>query len=75
MDGSKVAANPQKIVAGMEAEKTNELLQAMHKCATSGKSSDSYVKKVLGGPEEEAEVKPEKKKVERPPSASKNKKP
>ena len=25
------------------------MLQLLHKCATSGKSSDPYVKKVLGG--------------------------
>ena len=25
------------------------MLQLIHKCATSGKSSDAYVKKVLGG--------------------------
>lgn len=53
-------------------------MQLVFKCATSGKSSDPYVKKVLGvgGAEEEpAETKPEKKKIERPPSAAKNKKP
>ena len=53
------------------------MLQLLHKCATSGKSSDPYVKKVLGGEaaEEPAEVKqPEKKKIERPPSAAKTKK-
>lgn len=49
MSGEKVAANPQKIVAGMEPEQTNELLQLIHRCATSGKSSDPYVKKILGG--------------------------
>ena len=56
MSGQKVAANPQKIVAGMEPEvkksitkQTNEMLQLLYKCATSGKSSDPYVKKVLGG--------------------------
>lgn len=55
MEGKKVAANPQKIVAGMEPEATNEMLQMIHKCATSGKSSDQYVKKVLGiGGEETA---------------------
>lgn len=69
MSGQKVAANPQKIVAGMDAEQTNEFLQLVHKCATSGKSSDPYVKKVLGGggaeqpAEEPAEVKQEKKKI------------
>ena len=30
-------------------KQTNELLQQIHKCATSGKSSDAYVKRVLGG--------------------------
>jgi len=29
------------------------MLQAIHRCATSGKSSDSYVKKVLGGGSDE----------------------
>lgn len=48
----------------------------MHKCATSGKSSDSFVRKVLGleAAEDAAEVKQEKKKIERPPSAAKTKK-
>lgn len=58
-------------------KQTNQLLQSIHKCATSGKSSDPFVKKVLGGgAAEEPETKPaEKKKIERPPSAAKIKKP
>lgn len=49
----------------------------MHKCATSGKSSDSYVNKVLGKAEPEPEKKEDKKetKPNRPPSAARVKKP
>ena len=68
MDGSKIQAMPQKIVAGLEPELTNLLLQSIHKCASSGKSSDPYVKKVLGGGGEEPDTKVEKKNP-RPPSA------
>lgn len=59
-------------------EATNELLQLIHKCATSGKSSDPYVNKVLGKSEPEPEKKEEKKEVgkpNRPPSAARIKKP
>lgn len=56
---------------------TNELLQLIHKCATSGKSSDPFVNKVLGKSEPEPEKKEEKKEVKpnRPPSAARIKKP
>lgn len=57
MDGSTQQAKPARIVAGMDAEvnknllsqATNVMLLALYKCATNGKSSDPYVKKVLGG--------------------------
>lgn len=57
---------------------TNELLQLLHKCATSGKPSEPYVNKVLGKSEPEPEKKEEKKEVgkpNRPPSAARIKKP
>ena len=39
---------PNKIVAGLEPEKTNEFLQALFRAATSGIDSTPFVKKVLG---------------------------
>jgi TRAF3-interacting protein 1 len=48
MTGAGIEAKPQKIVAGLEPENTNVMLQILHKCATSGKSSDPYVNKILG---------------------------
>lgn len=54
---------------------TNELLQLIHKCATSGKSSEPYVNKVLGKSEPEPAEKKEVGKPNRPPSAARIKKP
>jgi hypothetical protein len=52
---------------------TNTFLQDFYKCATSGKSSEPYVNKVLG--KESEPEKKEIKKPERPPSAARLKKP
>jgi TRAF3-interacting protein 1 len=49
MDGNKIPAKPQKIIAGLEPEFTNAMLQLIHRCATSGQPSDPYVKKILSG--------------------------
>lgn len=56
MTGASIEAKPQKIVAGLEPEvffklfkNTNLMLQEIYKVASSGKNSDSFVKKVLGG--------------------------
>lgn len=43
-----MSAKPAKIVAGLEPEKTNELLVAIFQVATSGVDSTPYVKKILG---------------------------
>ncbi len=58
MTGEKQEVKPAKIVAGLEADKTNEFLQSMFKAATSGVDSLPYVKKIMGvdeGGEEEEE--------------------
>jgi len=46
MLNEEIEARPNRIIAGVEPEKTNLLLQAMYRAATSGKSSNAYVKKV-----------------------------
>mmetsp|Transcript_22740 Transcript_22740/g.17167 ORF Transcript_22740/g.17167 Transcript_22740/m.17167 type:complete len:98 (-) Transcript_22740:966-1259(-) len=48
MSGEKLEVKPAKIVAGLEAEKTNLFLQVMFKVATSGADSSPYVAKILG---------------------------
>lgn len=47
MNGEEIEAKPNKIVAGVEPEKTNEFLQAMYKAAVSGENSQPFVTKVL----------------------------
>ena len=42
-----IQAKSSKIVAGLEPELTNILLQQIYKAAVSGKNSDAFVKKVL----------------------------
>jgi TRAF3-interacting protein 1 len=37
------------VVAGLEPEHTNVMLQSLYKLAVSGDPSDPYVAKVLGG--------------------------
>ncbi|KAM3607843.1 uncharacterized protein V6R79_015027 [Siganus canaliculatus] len=49
VSGEPLAAKPQRIVAGHEPERTNELLQAIAKCCLNKSSSDDAVKRVLAG--------------------------
>lgn len=69
VNGVALSVNPAKIVAGHEAEKTNEWLQAMYTAATSGKDFKSVIKKASGqggaGPDEK---KPESKPKTKPKS-------
>ena len=57
MGKEEIAAKPAKIVAGLEPENTNAMLQSLYKLAVSGNSSDPYIGKVLG--REEAPTKKE----------------
>ena len=47
MLGEELEAKANKIVAGVEPDKTNEFLQAVYRAAVSGEDSSSYVTKVL----------------------------
>ena len=49
--GQPMEANPRKIVAGMEANLTNKLLQALANAASSGDSSDEAVQRTRDGEE------------------------
>jgi TRAF3-interacting protein 1 len=49
MSKQPVEAKPGKIVAGLEPELTNILLQSIFKVATSGAPSEPFVKKILSG--------------------------
>lgn len=42
-----IAAKPNKIVAGLEPENTNLMLQAIYKAAISGQFTEAHAKKVL----------------------------
>ena len=53
MVGEKIDVNPNKIVAGAEADKTNVFLQYVFKAATAGVDSTPAVRQVLGLPDEE----------------------
>ena len=53
MVGEKIDVNPNKIVAGAEADKTNIFLQYVFKAATAGVDSTPAVRQVLGLPDEE----------------------
>mmetsp|Transcript_26958 Transcript_26958/g.26031 ORF Transcript_26958/g.26031 Transcript_26958/m.26031 type:complete len:133 (+) Transcript_26958:55-453(+) len=55
MSGEKLEVKPAKIVAGLEADKTNIFLQQLFKVATAGVDSTPYVKKILGIEEDEGE--------------------
>lgn len=48
--GKKLSVKPSKVVAGLDADKTNELLQALAEAvAKSAANNDDLVKQVLGG--------------------------
>nr|XP_025743745.1 TRAF3-interacting protein 1 [Callorhinus ursinus] len=49
VSGEPLSAKPARIVAGLEPERTNELLQRIGKCCLSKLSSDEAVKRVLAG--------------------------
>jgi len=58
MLGEKIDVNPNKIVAGAEADKTNDFLRQIFKAATSGVDSTPAVRQILGiegGEEEEGD--------------------
>ncbi|XP_048835075.1 TRAF3-interacting protein 1 isoform X2 [Brienomyrus brachyistius] len=56
--GEPLAVRPARIVAGHEAEKTNELLQAIGRCCLSKLSSEEAVRRVLLGEKPDLRVKP-----------------
>lgn len=60
MGKEDLKVNPGKVVAGLEPEHTNSMLQSLYKLSVSGDPSDPYVAKVLGGGEkaEKKEPKP-----------------
>lgn len=66
---------PGKVVAGLEAEKTNNMLLAMHKAATSGHDFEAIAVKLSGGqPEpEQPQVQEKKPKKEKPVPKEKEK--
>jgi len=75
----EIEAKPNKIVAGVEPDKTNLFLQAMYRAATCGEDSGAYVKKINakfakeeaetgGAPQEDA-------KQEEPPKEEPKRKP
>merc|ERR1712151_354818 len=68
--GEKIDVSANKIVAGLEAEKTNAWLQKMHQAATTcvGPKSDEAVQRILNGENVAApkKEKKEKKKDEEP---------
>ncbi|XP_034042520.1 TRAF3-interacting protein 1 isoform X4 [Thalassophryne amazonica] len=49
VSGEPLTVKPQRIVAGSEPDKTNELLQVLAKCCLSKMSSDDAVRRVLAG--------------------------
>ena len=51
--GEKIDVKPSKIVAGLEPDRTNYFLQQLFRAATAGIKTDPYVRKILGGEDEE----------------------
>ena len=51
--GEKLEIKPSKIVAGMDADKTNYFLQQLFHAATSGGDSGAAVRKIMGGGDDE----------------------
>jgi len=49
----KIDVKPAKVVAGLEPERTNIMLQALFRAATSGIDSGPYIQKLMGGEEAE----------------------
>merc|ERR1712048_934339 len=68
--GEKIDVSANKIVAGLEAEKTNAWLQKMHQAATTcvGPKSDEAVQRILSGENVAAPKKEKKKKEEDAPA-------
>ncbi|KAJ8403490.1 hypothetical protein AAFF_G00352620 [Aldrovandia affinis] len=58
VSGEVLLVKPARVVAGHEAEKTNELLQAIGKCCLNKLSSDEAVKRVLAGDKPDPKGKP-----------------
>merc|ERR1712151_228391 len=67
--GEKIDVSANKIVAGLEADKTNAFLQKLHQAATVcvGAKSDEAVSRILAGDSAAAPKKEKKKKEEEPP--------
>lgn len=68
MQGSPLSVKAAKVVAGLEPEKTNELLQTLAKVTSSKKNTDDAVKRVLAGEKpKKSVVRPEKSPVAKKP--------
>ncbi|XP_043930986.1 TRAF3-interacting protein 1 [Protopterus annectens] len=58
VSGDPLTVKPARVVAGLEPEKTNELLQALAKCCLNKLSSDDAVRRVLAGDKPDLKGKP-----------------
>jgi TRAF3-interacting protein 1 len=47
--GEKIDVKPQKIVAGLEPDRTNYFLQKLYQAACSGIDSSPFVMRIMGG--------------------------